>query len=428
LPEVKIVCPDILLKNGEDKLNESMPVDGQELPVSLISTTLRDEITTTLASGRQAVLFLNLRGFARSIICSKCGWVARCPGCEISLAYHRTSRSNICHHCGHQEPALMACGRCGHSDMRFLGWGTERLETEIRALFPSARIARMDRDTVVTRGRRRTIVDGMRKGEVDILLGTQMVAKGLDFPAVRLVGVISADQSLHIPDFRASERTFQLITQVIGRAGRSDDIEREGGGIAVIQSFDPGNRVLQTACSQDFESFYEEEIKLRYRFGYPPAMHLARIVLSGANKDEVFHIAEELGKVLEKHNPSNKDETLQVAGELGKVLEKPYPSHKDETFQVAGEPGKILQKHNPSNNASGELAKVLEKHNPANDAVLLGPAPAPLEKLEGRWRVHFILKARKTSLLVNWILAARREYRIKSKLRLEIDIDPMSML
>ena len=298
LPEVKIVCPDIVGGKEADEERGKISVDGRELPVSLLSSELREELRRTLDAGRQAMLFLNLRAFARTLICGKCGWVARCPGCEISLAYHRREHAQVCHHCGYREPARMVCGKCGHDEMRFLGFGTERLEAEVRALFPSARLARMDRDTVSTRGRRKSMVEAMRKGEVDFLVGTQMIAKGLDFPAVRLVGVISADQSLHIPDFRASERTFQLITQVIGRAGRSDDLEREGGGIAIIQSYDPENRVLQTACSQDFESFFENEIQLRLRFGYPPATHIARIVVSGADKEAVIATADTFADAL----------------------------------------------------------------------------------------------------------------------------------
>jgi len=342
-------------------------VDGRKLRVSLISTVLREELARTLEMGRQAMLFLNLRGFARTLICSRCGGVARCPNCEISLAYHRRERVQFCHHCGHREPARFICPKCGSDDIRYLGWGTERLEAEVRALFPQARLLRMDRDTVSTRGRRRIIVDAMRNHEVDILLGTQMIAKGLDFPAVRLVGVISADQSLHIPDFRAAERTFQLITQVIGRAGRSDYLEREGGGLAVIQSYDPANRVIAAACKQDFEEFYESEIILRFKFGYPPAVHLVRVVVSGADYKEVFSLA-------------------------------------------------------------SQFAKNLERHNPGGGARYLGPSPAPLEKLENRWRFHIILKASAVSLLVNWILAARRGLRVPAGLKFEVDVDPMSML
>jgi primosomal protein N' (replication factor Y) len=202
---------------------------------------------------------------------------------------------------------------------------------------------------------------------VDVLIGTQMIAKGLDFPTVRLVGVISADQSLHIPDFRAAERTFQLITQVIGRAGRSDDIEREGGGIAIIQSFDPDNRVLQTACSQDYESFYETEIQLRFRFGYPPAVHLARVVVSG------------------------KDQRAVMA-------------------------------------MSGEFAQKLGEVKPEDDASILGPAPAPFEKLEGNWRFHLILKGSKVSTLVRWLVAVRKLIKPGKGIKIDVDIDPLSML
>jgi primosomal protein N' (replication factor Y) len=367
LPEVQVVCPDIVIGDEPTSERESFDVDGREIPVRLLSSVLRDELKKTLDAGRQAMLFLNLRGFARSLICSKCGWVARCPGCEISLAYHRREHTQVCHHCGHLESAVMRCKRCGNENVRFLGWGTERLEAEVRALFPAAKLMRMDRDTVASRGRRRQIVDAMHRGEVDVLIGTQMIAKGLDFPTVRLVGVVSADQSLHIPDFRAAERTFQLITQVIGRAGRSDDIEREGGGIAIIQSFDPGNRVLQTACSQDYESFYETEIQLRFRFGYPPAVHLARVVVSGKDQRAVMGMSEEF------------------AQRLGEV-------------------------------------------KPEDDASILGPAPAPFEKLEGNWRFHLILKGSKVSTLVRWLVAVRRVIKPGKGIKIDVDIDPLSML
>ncbi|HDS29841.1 MAG TPA: primosomal protein N', partial [Firmicutes bacterium] len=331
LPEVRLVKPDVQRKKDASR-NETMDIDGKETPISLLSSMLRDEIGKTLQMNRQCLLFLNMRGFAKSLICTDCGMVPMCPMCDISLTFHRKAGIQLCHHCGHSEQAPKVCSKCGNGDLRFLGWGTERLEAEVRALFPNARLLRMDRDTVTTRGRRRSIVDAVRNREVDILLGTQMIAKGLDFPMMRLVGVISADQSLFLPDFRASERTFQLLTQVIGRSGRSDDLEMRGGGIAVIQTFDPENRMLKAACSQDFESFYEYEIVIRQRFGYPPSLHLARVLVSGAIKEDVEDLTNILGRVLEKTKPD------------------------------------------------GQYS-------------LLGPAQAPLGRLEGKWRYHCLLKA-----------------------------------
>jgi len=366
LPEVQCIRPEeAIFSHKED--DEKIEVEGKKLSIGLLSQTLREELSLTLQMKRQALLFLNLRGFAQSLICSKCGWVPMCENCDVSLTYHRRERIQLCHHCGHREHAVNVCDRCGNENLGFLGWGTERLEAEVHTLFPRARTLRMDRDSVGTRGRRRSIVEAMRKHEVDILLGTQMIAKGLDFPSVRLVGVISADQSLHVPDFRASERTFQLLTQVIGRSGRSEKLEREGGGVAVIQSFDPDNRVLKTACMQDYESFYAHEIKLRERFGYPPATHLARIILSSAEKSTAA----------------------------------------DAVFN---------------------LGRVLEKMQHGKDQAVLGPAPAPFEKLEGRWRFHVILKAPRVSILSSWIRSAIAVTRNPKGVKMDIDIDPMSML
>jgi len=366
LPEVQCVRPETS-PAGPNRECETVRVDGHDVPISLISSTLRDELVKTLQAGRQAVLFLNLRGFAQSLICPECGWVPMCPNCDVSLTYHRRERAQMCHHCGHRQPSPEECGRCGDGKMRFLGSGTERLEAEVRVLFPSARTLRMDRDSVSTRGRRRTIVEAVRRRDVDILLGTQMIAKGLDFPSVRLVGVISADQSLHVPDFRSAERTFQLLTQVIGRAGRSDALESEGGGIAIIQSYDPNNRVIQTACRQDFESFYESEIVLRERFLYPPAVHLVRVVFSGKNRDEVAGVAMKFGGALEKNRL-------------------------------------------------------------VPETSVLGPAPAPFEKLEGRFRHHCIIKAPRVSRIVTWIGAARRLIKLPRTVRMDVDVDPISML
>jgi len=366
LPEVQLVRPDVSPAKTKDE-RETVEVDGRDMTLSLMSSVMREELGRTLAMHRQALLFLNLRGFSQSLICPSCGWVPMCPNCEVSLTYHRRERSQMCHHCGHHEQAVDSCRRCGERQMKFLGWGTERLETEVRAIHPSARILRMDRDSVSSRGRRRTIVDAVRRHEVDILLGTQMIAKGLDFPSVRLVGVISADQSLHVPDFRAAERTFQLLTQVIGRAGRSQAVESEGGGVAVIQTYDPHSRVLMDACRQDFESFYNSEIVLRERFGYPPAVHLARVVFSGADRDTVAETASRFGLFLEK-------------------------------------------------NARG------------TDASVLGPAPAPYEKLEGKWRYHCILKAPRVSGMASLLRSTHRATRLPRGVRMEIDIDPLAML
>ncbi|MFH1675380.1 MAG: primosomal protein N', partial [bacterium] len=367
LPNVRLIRPDIVLTSRKTENDKSLTIDGRELPIGLLSTDLRNEVALTLEMKRQALLFLNLRGFSQALICPKCGWVPLCPECDIALTYHRKSHTRCCHHCGHSAPVAWVCEKCGNKDMKYLGWGTERLEAEVRELFPDARVMRMDRDTVSTRGRRKKIVDAVHSGEADILLGTQMIAKGLHFPSVRLVGVISADQSLHMPDFRAAERTFQLLTQVIGRAGRSDFLESEGGGVAVIQSYDPVNRVLENACRQDFESFYESEIILRRKFVYPPICHVARIVMSGTNKEIIWKLCM-------------------------------------------------------------AFASALLSAKSGDDMSFLGPSPAPLERLEGKYRFHFILKAPRVSRLTNWLISARKMTRPERNVKIEIDIDPVSML
>jgi len=366
LPEVRIVSPEII-KPDDDDSNNTVNVDGREIPLTLMGSELREELKLTLSMKRQALLLLNLRGFAQSVICPKCGWVPRCPNCEVSLTYHRRTHTQVCHHCAHVEPKTTTCARCNYPKLKFLGWGTERLEAEVCELFPSAKFLRMDRDSVSTRGRRRRIVDAVRNHDVDILLGTQMIAKGLDFPSVRLVGVISADQSLHVPDFRAAERTFQLLTQVIGRAGRSSAVESEGGGIAIIQSYDPLNRVIKSACSQDFDSFYANEIILREKFLYPPSVHLARVVFSGKLKDTVEKVADDYGEALQRTREGD-------------------------------------------------------------DLSVLGPSPAPLAKLEGKFRYHCIIKAPRVSKIVPWIMDAWRLIRAPKNIKIDIDIDPMSML
>ncbi|MCX6647461.1 MAG: primosomal protein N' [bacterium] len=372
LPEVRIVRPE-LEPAPKKKDAETMDIDGREMAIGLMSSELREELSRTLAMKRQAILFLNLRGFAQSLVCPKCGWSAKCPKCEISLTYHRRERVQLCHHCGYRDQALYSCQRCGQEKLVFLGWGTERLEAEVRELFPAAITMRMDRDSVKTRGRRMTIVESMRKHEVDILLGTQMIAKGFDFPSVRLVGVISADQSLNIPDFRANERTYQLLTQVVGRAGRSDSLMMQGGGIAIIQSYNPDNWIIQTAIAQDFEEFYSREIILREKLNYPPATHLTRVIFSGKNRDAVDNAAFNFGRSLES-----------------KLSEMPP--------------------------------------NTREDLKMLGPSPAPLEKIDTRWRFHCILKGKRVSHILAWLNASYRTARIPKEIKVEIDVDPIAML
>lgn len=232
---------------------------------SIFSTRLLDGIKKRLAHGEQAVLFLNRRGFSTFVLCRECGQALRCPHCDVSLTFHYGAKRVICHYCGHSIPVPDKCPNCGGTRIRFFGSGTEKVEDEVKRLFPEARTLRLDRDSVSKRGAVDRIYRAFREGQADILVGTQMVAKGLDVPGVTLVGVISADTCLNLPDFRAAERTFSLITQVAGRAGRGDC-----PGEVIIQSYDPNHYSIQMAATQDYESFFKHEIALRKHGNYPP--------------------------------------------------------------------------------------------------------------------------------------------------------------
>jgi primosomal protein N' (replication factor Y) len=243
----------------------------------LFSDRLEDAICRRLARKEQVILFLNRRGYSASILCRDCGYSAKCPNCSVSLTYHAPSGSRRpymqCHHCDHHEPAPSVCPRCGGSRIKFFGLGTERIEIETQKMFPDARILRLDRDTTSRKDAHRRILTRFRNEDADILIGTQMVAKGLDFPRVTLVGVVAADTGLNMPDFRASERAFQLLTQVAGRAGRADL-----PGEVVIQTFNPDHYAIQAAVKHDYDQFYREEIVFREALKYPPFSYLANII------------------------------------------------------------------------------------------------------------------------------------------------------
>ena len=230
-----------------------------------ISTELFNAIETTLEEKHQAIVLLNRRGHNTYITCPTCGYVASCPNCSVSLTYHSANHRLMCHYCGYSENESDKCPQCGNENVRFLGVGTQKLEEELQILFPSARILRMDADSTMTRDAYSKQFNAFSRGEYDIMIGTQMVAKGLDFPNVTLVGVVGADQANFSEDFRSFERTFSLLTQVVGRAGRGGN-----SGRAVIQSLDPDNNAITLACRQNYEAFYEAEIKQRKVFTFPP--------------------------------------------------------------------------------------------------------------------------------------------------------------
>jgi len=232
-------------------------------------------IKKRLAAKEQCLLFVNRRGFSPFLLCYDCGFIPACTQCSVSLTFHKGLRTLICHYCGHQEAPPSTCPKCLGTNVANIGIGTEQIEETIRLLYPDARIARLDRDTTQKKGASRQILGAMAREEIDILIGTQMIAKGHDFPQVTLVGVLSADQSLHLPDFRSSERTFQLLAQVAGRAGRG-----ERPGEVIVQSFQPEDVAIQAAVSHDYPGFFEKMLPLRQERGYPPYSRLLLLLLS----------------------------------------------------------------------------------------------------------------------------------------------------
>lgn len=269
-----------------------------------LSPALATALQETLERGEQSLLLLNRRGFAPFLLCQDCGAVWRCPNCEISLTYHQGKRELRCHYCDYVLRPPEICDRCGGSNLVPEGVGTERLEEELRELLPSARILRMDRDTTQRKGAHQALLEQVEKGEVDILVGTQMVAKGHDFPGVTLVGVINADASLNFPDFRSAERTYALLSQVAGRAGRGDK-----PGKVLIQTFDPEHYVLQCVVNHDYLGFYEEEVVGRQMLGYPPFGFLANLVLAGNNANQVEQAAASLVQQL-----SGRSQRVEILG------------------------------------------------------------------------------------------------------------------
>ena len=267
--------PEVLIADLRQEILNGNP--------GLISTPLRQELEKNLAAGEQSILFLNRRGSSRMLLCGECGYVPQCPRSSTAMTYHSANGRLMCHYCGHSEPAADTCPECG-GWMKHVGAGTQKVEEELRELFPEAGILRMDADT--TAGGHEEILQTFERERVPILLGTQMVAKGLDFENVTLVGVLSADISLYVDNYRAAERTFSLLTQVVGRAGRGGKTGR-----AVIQTYTPGNDVIRCAARQDYDAFYESEIRMRRLRRYPPFADLFTVTVSGTEEGRVLRAA-----------------------------------------------------------------------------------------------------------------------------------------
>lgn len=331
----------------------------------LLSLPMVRAIDATLKRKEQVILFLNRRGFAPTVRCVRCDAAIECPSCSVALVLHRREGALRCHYCDFKVPFAGACITCGCTDLNLLGVGTEKLERALIDSFPSARIGRLDRDVASGMGTE-AVLDKLRAGELDVLVGTQMVTKGHDMPRVTLVGVITADAALAFPDFRSAERTFQLLAQVAGRAGR-----RDLPGHVVIQSYQPEHPVLQHAKAHDFEGFFHEEIGARRELGYPPFGRLAAVKMDGPDEEKLQEMARRLDGFLRS--------TPEVLS--GKVK-------------------------------------------------VLGPAPSPLERLRGRWRMQSLLRCPERPALRRVLLALvdGMEAFTRDGIRVAIDVDPVQML
>ncbi|MFH1062332.1 MAG: primosomal protein N' [Candidatus Omnitrophota bacterium] len=284
----------------------------KRLPI--LSKVLEDNIGRCLKNREQIIIFLNRRGFSTFVNCAKCGYVLRCPKCNLALVYHADHKNLVCHYCNYTQQAVQICPECNGNYINYAGTGTQKVESELRRVFPQARIERMDSDSMRKKTAHFEILDDFKTRKIDILVGTQMLAKGLDFPNVTLVGVISADISLNLPDFRASERTFSLLTQVAGRAGRG-----ETAGKVIVQTYTPEHYAIQCAIEHDYHGFYAKEIEFRKQLNLPPFSHLISLVLRSKEEKALILAAESFGQQLKI---KTKDRNISIIGPLPMPIAK----------------------------------------------------------------------------------------------------------
>ena len=272
---------------------------GNNTPFSF---ALRSEIQKCLDNGKQAILFLNQRGYSKTVICTECGHVFKCDSCDVSLTYHKDEDALLCHYCGAKYKMVDGCVKCGSPYIKYGGYGTEKIVIELKKLFPNSRILRMDRDTTQNKEGHMKILNAFSEKQADILVGTQMIAKGHDFPDVTLVGIIDADMGLYFSDYRSSERTFQLLTQVSGRCGRAED-----AGKVVLQTYSPENPILLQTISYDYQGFYEREISIRSSTGFPPFTKIVRVLISATDEERVLTVTKAVYQELSIFYEQNKD-------------------------------------------------------------------------------------------------------------------------
>ena len=355
MPDVRIIDMRDELKNGNR---------------SILSECLKFAIAERLLIQEQVILFLNRRGHSSYVFCRSCGYAERCENCSISLTFHFESKKLVCHHCGHRRETHPSCPECDSPAIDYFGrkgFGTETVEREIQKLFPDANVKRFDADSTAKKNAHEQILTAFEKQDIDILIGTQMIAKGLDFPNVTLVGVVVADTALNLPDFRASENTFSLLTQVAGRSGRADT-----AGEVIIQTYMPDHYCISAVKKHDYIDFYEKEVEARSPLQYPPFSHMGTLLLRGKNENEVIDAANVM---------SNHFDVLQT---------EQFP-----------------------------------------DIKILGPAPAPLSKIDGKFRWHFLLRCRQVEKLSQLLRCVNDDVlpKIKSKtIECIMDIDPTNTL
>lgn len=300
--------------------------------LTILSQPLRDCLVQNLSAGGQSIVYLNRRAYGTFVLCRECGYVAACPNCAVSAKYHREDRSIRCHHCGWRARSPQQCPSCEGTRIASFGIGTQRVEEELRAVVPDARLLRMDRDTTASRDALVELIERFRRKEADILVGTQMVAKGLDFPGVLLVGVVNADTGMQMPDFRAAERGFQLLTQVAGRAGRG-----EQPGEVVLQTFQPEHYAISAAASQDYASFFEQELAARSEMGWPPFASIARVVIQSASEGHCRDEARRIAGIL------SADGAVEVIGPSAAPIEKLKSRHRWHILLRSPDRGGILE-------------------------------------------------------------------------------------
>ena len=357
---------------GESRLPPVEIVDMRDELIqgnrSMFSLPLQQKLQERLERGEQSMLFLNRRGYSTFVVCRECGYVVSCPNCDITLTYHSQGQAMRCHYCNHKELPPLTCPKCASRYIRFFGQGTQRVEEELQGLLPEASILRLDYDTTRSGEAHHIILEKFRRQEASILVGTQMMAKGLDFPNVTLVGVIAADQTLNMPDFRARERTFQLLTQVAGRAGRSTK-----PGEVVIQTYSPTDGAIVRAAQHDFKGFFWDEIRYRKERKYPPYTHIVRALLLHEKEDRVIKAANDLGACLSQ-------------------------GMQDPQFGN-------------------------------NEIDILGPAPAVFTRLKNQWRWQISVKGRRLDLLRAFLhQGVQRFYKgpASSGVIMNIEVDPLS--